>query len=86
MIVFIGPPSFLQKKKDRQLHLYIDSHALNKNTITDSYLLPRIKELLFWLKGAQYFSRVDLRDGYFHVPVAKEDVYKTVFCCIYSTF
>ena len=59
---------------------------MNKNTISDSYPLPRIEELLSWLKGAQYFSRLDLRDGYFHVPVAKEDVYTTAFSCRYDTF
>ena len=68
------PPSFLLKKKDGQLCLCIDYHALNKNTISDSYLLPRIEELLSQLKGAQYFSHLDLRDGYFHVPIAKEDI------------
>ena len=44
--------------------MYIDYHALNKNTITDSYPLPRIDEILTRLKGARYFSRLDLRDGY----------------------
>ena len=59
---------------------------MNKNTISDSYPLPRIEELLSRLKGAQYFSRLDLRDGYFHVPIAKEDIQKTVFSCRYGTF
>ena len=46
----MGPPSFLPKKKDRQLCLCIDYHALNKNTISDSYLLLHIEELLSQLK------------------------------------
>ena len=69
-----GAPIFFAKKKDGQLHLCVDHRALNKNTISDSYPLPCIEVLLSWLKGAQYFSRLDLRDGYFHVPIAKEDI------------
>ena len=69
-----GAPILFAKKKDGRLRLCVDYCALNKNTISDSYPLPRIEELLSQLKGAQYFSRLDLRDGYFHVPIAKEDV------------
>ena len=69
-----GAPILFAKNKDGQLCLCIDYRALNKNTISDSYPLPHIEELLLHLKGAQYSSRLDLRDGYFHVPIAKEDI------------
>ena len=69
-----GAPILFAKKKDGQLRLCVDYCALNKNTISESYPLPCIEELLSWLKGAQYFSLLDLRDGYFHVPIAKEDI------------
>ena len=81
-----GAPILFTIEKDGQLLLCVDYHVLNKNTISNSYLLPHIGELLSWLKGAQYFSHLDLRDGYFHVPIAKEDVYKTAFSCRYGTF
>ena len=81
-----GAPILFTKKKDGQLSLCIDYYALNKNTISDSYPLPRIEELLSRLKGAQYFSHLDLRDGYFYVPIAQEDIYKMAFSCRYGTF
>ena len=76
-----GAHLLFAKKKDGQIHLCIDYCALNKNTISDSYLLSCIKELLSQLKGAQYFSYLDLRDWYFHFTIAKEDLHKTVFSC-----
>ena len=79
-------PILFAKNEDGRLCLCVDCHALNKNTIAESYPLPRIEDLLSWLKGAQYFSYLDLRDGYFYIPIAKEDIYKTVFSYRYGTF
>ena len=59
-----GAPILLAKKKDGGLRICIDYRALNKNTITDSYPLPQIDEMLTRLKRARYFSRLDLRDSY----------------------
>ena len=55
-----GAPTLFTKKKDGFLHICIDYHALNEQTITDSYLLPYTDKLLTRLKGAQYFSKLDL--------------------------
>ena len=41
-----------------------DYHSLNSNTVSDSWPLPRIDEMLARLKGARYFSKLDLREGY----------------------
>ena len=62
----------------------IDYHALNKNTITDSYPLPQIDQMLTRLKGVRYFSRLDLRDGYHQLSMTLQDVPKTEFSCMYG--
>ena len=59
-----GAPILFTKKKDGKLRMCIDYRTLNKNTILDSYPLPRIDELLARLRGAKVFSKLDLRDGY----------------------
>ena len=74
------------KKKDGCLRLCVDYVALNKNTIVDSYPLPRIDELLSKLQRARYFSRLDFRDGYFYVFVVDKDLYKTAFSCRYGIY
>ena len=55
---------FEEKKGGGRLRLCINYRSLNANTITNSWPLPQINELLARLKGARYFSKLDLRDGY----------------------
>ena len=81
-----GAPILLAKKKDGGLHICIDYHKLNKNTFTDSYHLPQIDEMLTRLKGARYFSRLDLRDSYHQLPMALQDIAKTEFSYRYGIF
>ncbi len=52
------------KKKDGTLRLCIDYRQLNKVTVKNKYLLPRIGDLFDQLKGAGVFLKIDLRSGY----------------------
>ena len=52
------------KRKDGSLRLCIDYRELNKVTIWNKYLLPKIDDLFDQLQGAQAFSKIDLRSGY----------------------
>jgi hypothetical protein len=47
-------------KKDGTLRMCIDYRALNKKTIKNMYLIPRIDELMDELHGVVFFTKVDL--------------------------
>eukprot|EP00253_Pinus_taeda_P023999 PITA_23999 len=53
--------------------------ALKKITIHNRYLISRIDDLLDQLKGAKYFSKIDLKSRYHRVPIEPSDVWKTAF-------
>ena len=55
-----GAPVLFVKKKDDTLWLCVDYRQLNKMTVKNKYLLPRIDDLFDQLKGAIVFSKIDL--------------------------
>ena len=42
-------------------------------------LLPKIDEMCAKLKGAKFFSTIDLRSGYYHIALGKDSRAKTAF-------
>ena len=74
-----GAPVIFIKKKDGTLRLCIDYRQLNKMTIKNRYLLPRIDDLFDKLRGATIFSKIDLRSSYHQVRINDEDIFKTAF-------
>ena len=81
-----GAPVLFQKKNDGSMRLCIDYHALNKITVRNRYPLPIINDLFDRLHGAKYFSKLDLRSGYYQVRIAKGDEPKTTCVTRYGAF
>ena len=74
------------KKKDKTLRLCIDYRQLNRVTIKNRYPLPRIDDLFDQLRGAQVYSKIDLRTGYHQLRVRETDIPKTTFRTRYEHF
>ena len=74
------------RKKEGDLRLWVDYHALNKQTIKNKYPLPRIEDLIDRIHGASVFTKLDLRSGYHQVRVADEDIAKTAFKTRYGLY
>ena len=67
------------RKKNGALRFCLDLRHLNRLTVPDCYSLPRIDSTLDVLAGSRWFSCLDLKSGYWQVPLAEEDKCKTAF-------
>ena len=57
----------------------MDFRKLNSKTKTDAYAIPRVDHTLHLLSGAKYFTKLDLRSGYWQVEIKEDDKEKTAF-------
>jgi hypothetical protein len=76
----LGAPVFFIKKKDGKLRFIQDHRALNVITRKNRYPLPLIDDLIHQLKGARYFTKLDMHSGYNNVCIREGDEWKATFC------
>ena len=67
------------KKKDGSNRVCVDFRKLNKITEVDPEPMTMAEDLFHQLSGKKYLSKTDLNKGYWQIPVAQRDVYKTTF-------
>lgn len=72
-------PVVLVKKKNGTHRLCVDYRLLNKKIVRDRYPLPLIEDQLDRLQSAKICSTLDLKNGFFHVPIDPSSIKYTAF-------
>jgi hypothetical protein len=74
-------PFFFVGKKDGKLRPTQDYRYINGWTIRNDYPLPLISEIIDKLKGARYFTKLDVRWGYNNIRIKDGHQWKAAFKC-----
>jgi hypothetical protein len=72
-------PALLVGKKNGEKRLCIDYRMLNKVTVKNKYPMPRIEDLVDRLQGHKCFTSLDLKSGYYQIPMHQDSVDKVAF-------
>ena len=81
-----GAPFLFQKNQDETMQMCLDYRALNKVTIKNKCPVPLVQDLMDRLSKACWFTKLDLRAGYWQIRIAKGDEPKTTCVTRYGSY
>lgn len=81
-----GAPVFTVPKKQNKSRFVVDYRELNKKVVNDKFPLPRIDNILQSLENKQFFSTMDMNNGFFQVKVDSNDRHILAFNTQFGTF
>jgi len=81
-----GYPILYVPKKDGGLRPCVDYRHLNSITIKDRHPLPLISEIQDRIRGANWFTKLDIADAYNQIRIKEGDEWKTAFRTKYGHF
>ena len=82
----ITSPIVMVKKKNGEFRMCVDFRKLNERLVPDNYPLPLIKDLHDSMAGAKWFSTLDLKSGFWQIPIHQEDQHKLTFVVPNGTY
>lgn len=71
--------TLVRKKNTTEKRFCIDFRKVNEHTVPDQYPIPMIRDLVRQVRDSRYFIALDLRSGYWQVPMAKRAQSLTAF-------
>lgn len=72
-------PIVLVEKKNVEMRMCVDYRISNEYLLRNNYPLLLIEDQIDVLKGKQYFSLLDIKDGFYHIGMAEESIKFTSF-------
>jgi hypothetical protein len=79
-------PIIMVKKKDGGLRLCVDFRKLNQVARGCAYPLPRVHDTFSLLRGTRYYSTIDMKKGFWQIPLDRESREKTSFTTVFGQY
>lgn len=74
------------EKKDKSVRICLDPRELNKAVLREHHHIPTLEDISFKFTNMTTFTIVDMKNGYWHVPLDKKSQLLTTFNTPYGRY
>ena len=71
--------SKIVEKPDKIIRICLDPMHLNNSVCGEQYPIPTVDELSLKLQGKSIYTVLDLKEGFYHIPLDKDSINYTCF-------
>ena len=79
-------PKKSRKNGEKRWRMVTDFRQLNEITVDNSYQLPLTTDIIEAAASAKYITAIDLKTGFYQIPMDPEDAHKTAFAGPYGHY
>ena len=80
------PITLAEKKGEGKTRFCVDYRKLNELVIPDNFPFPRFEDIIDKLRDSQLFTTLDIKNGFWHIPMHPDDRAKTAFVTMNDHF
>ena len=74
------------KNGEKRWRMVTDFRQLNEITVGNSYPIPLTTDIIEAVTSAKYITAIDLKTGFYQIPMDSEDAHKTAFAGPYGHY
>jgi hypothetical protein len=76
----------IETKPNGDLRVCLDPSDLNKAVLREYHPIPVVEDIVPELNGSDLFTKLDLKDGYWHIKLTDDSSYLTTFSTPYGKY
>ena len=83
---YASPCIIIPKKDKDEIRIVIDYRSLNSKLVKDREPNNNVQSIFAWIPKCRYYSAIDLKNGFYQIPLSEESRKYTAFTTEFGLF